>query len=71
MSNRELYLKTLEAINDLFSDTSVSRNMAQGNLEQLRDEIDLMLRALREDEKRKELNIKIEVLESEIAALEG
>lgn len=49
MSNEELYQKALDAIQDLFSDTSVGQAKARENLRGLTGEIEIMYDALRED----------------------
>ena len=49
MTNQDLYEKALSAINDLFSDTSVSVDKAIENLESLKDEIDVLISALDEN----------------------
>jgi len=41
MSNEELYDKALEAINELYSDMSVSQRHCRIHLRALRDEIDI------------------------------
>jgi len=45
-NNEELYKDALEAINNLFADKSVSVESAISNLENLRDEIDLLIDSL-------------------------
>lgn len=46
MTNEELYEKAIDAINDLFSDTSVSKEDAKGNLQGLLDEIAILMQSL-------------------------
>ena len=48
--NEELYEKALEAINNLYSDQSVSREKALRNLQGLSGEIDIMVNALGDDD---------------------
>ena len=43
MNNEELYKAALNAINKLFSDMSVSKEKAVENLENLKDEIDILI----------------------------
>lgn len=50
MDNQELYDLALEAITKLFSDTSVSRSTAKENLENLKDEINVLLSTLEDEE---------------------
>jgi hypothetical protein len=45
--NDKLYDAALEAIEKLFTDVSVSKTTARQNMESLRDEIDVMIKALR------------------------
>ncbi len=45
-SNDKLFKSAMRAINDLFSDTSVSRKKAQNNLKALKDEIDILMDTL-------------------------
>lgn len=45
----DLYEKALEAIREMFNDTSVSKSDAIGNLTGLREEIELLLDALEND----------------------
>lgn len=47
--NRELYSKAEAAIEELFSDTSVSLQQAIENLEELKGTIDMYISALEED----------------------
>ena len=49
MSNEDLYQMAVQAINELFSDTSVSKETAIGNLRSLRDEIDTLIESLEVD----------------------
>lgn len=44
--NDALYENALKAINDLFFDTSVSQETALMNLENLKEEIDLLIETL-------------------------
>jgi len=44
--NEAKYQRALNAINDLFSDTTVDKSEAAENLQGLRDEIDLLLDSL-------------------------
>ena len=46
MENEELYKNALEAINKLFADMSVGKETAIQNLENLKDEIDLLTESL-------------------------
>jgi hypothetical protein len=47
MSNNELLLKAAkDALNNLFSDTSVDKEVCRENLGELRDEIDSLLESL-------------------------
>ena len=46
MDNERLYEKALEAITELFSDSSVSRGTAIENLESLIQEIQIMIDSL-------------------------
>jgi len=46
MNNEELYKAALKAINELFSDRSVSKEKAVDNLESLREEIDILIETL-------------------------
>jgi hypothetical protein len=46
MTNEELYEKALEAIRDMFGDTSVGASKTRENLEGLIDEIEMMLDTL-------------------------
>ena len=46
MGNEELYKYALEAINKLFADKSVSKETAIQNLENLKDEINLLIETL-------------------------
>lgn len=48
-SNEELYGNALEAIRNLFSDTSVSIENCKANLQSLKDEIDAMIDTLVSD----------------------
>ena len=50
MTNEELYDKAMEAITDLFSDTSVSSRMCKENLANLVDEIHIMIDSLEIEE---------------------
>lgn len=50
MSNEQLYQDALDAVNKLFSDKSVSQSKARENLKSLRDEIDLLIDTLKDDE---------------------
>ena len=49
MTNEELLENARKAIEVLFSDTSVSVEMAIENLQSLRDEIEISIRALQAD----------------------
>jgi len=44
--NEKFYEEALKAINKLFFDTSVSQDMARVNLENLKEEIDLLIETL-------------------------
>ena len=44
--NEELYQAALNAINELFGDTSVSKETTRDSLEALRDEIEILLESL-------------------------
>jgi len=46
MDNEQLYKKALEAIKELFSDTSVNQEETVRQLEALKDEIDIMIESL-------------------------
>jgi hypothetical protein len=46
MSNEELYEQVIKAIDELFSDTSVSTREAINNLQALKDEIDIRIETL-------------------------
>ena len=46
MTHEELLKRAKEAINGVFSDTSVSKEQAAESLQQLIDEIDILLEAL-------------------------
>ncbi len=48
-SNDDLYQVAVDVINKLFSDASVSRETAIGNLKSLRDEIDTLIESLEAD----------------------
>ena len=48
MDNAELYDKALEAITELFNDTSVSQKQAEQNLNSLIDEITILIETLDE-----------------------
>jgi hypothetical protein len=52
MDNDELLEKAKSAIDNLFSDTSVSRAKCRENLEDLQSEIETKLDALRADDER-------------------
>ena len=47
MTNQQLYDKALKAIEELYSDLSVSKEQAIKNLSAIKDEIDIMLDGLR------------------------
>lgn len=47
--NDALYEKTLDAVKCLFFDTSVSQETALMNLENLKEEIDLLIETLEKD----------------------
>ena len=49
MTNEELYEKAKEAISELFNDNSVSQDDCRGNLEGLKEEIEVLLEAISED----------------------
>lgn len=49
-TNKELYDKALEAITELFSDTSVSKETAIENLNTLLGEIEVMIESLEVEE---------------------
>jgi len=46
MSQDALYLKAMDAINQLFGDTSVERSETKSNLESLAEQVETMLDAL-------------------------
>ena len=46
MTNKELYDRAVEVINDLFNDTSVSQEDARANLQSLVEEIGVKLESL-------------------------
>ena len=46
MNNEELYKAALNAINKLFFDMSVSKEKAVENLENLKDEIDILIETI-------------------------
>lgn len=48
--NDELYKKALDAIKELFGDDSVGQSKARENLEALKDEIDVMIDTLEDDD---------------------
>ncbi len=48
MTNEQLYDAAMDAVTKLFSDQSVSMAEAKRNLERLRDEIDILLDALKD-----------------------
>ena len=50
MTNEELYQVALDAIQNLFSDKSVSTRECEKNLESLKDEIDMLLGAIEVDQ---------------------
>lgn len=47
MTNEELFEKALDAIKNLFSDTSVSQRQAIDNLEELKGEIEILIDSLK------------------------
>lgn len=49
MKNDDLYEKALDVINDLFYDQSVSSEQAKNNLENLKEEIDLLIDTLKDE----------------------
>lgn len=51
---REKMKAVLEAVDDLFSDTSVPAEVTLDNLEEVRAEIDFKIGAIKEDLKRRE-----------------
>jgi len=50
MLNEELYEKAVEAITELFSDSSVSQSTAKKNLNSLIGEIEILISTLSDDE---------------------
>lgn len=54
MSHKTLIQAVEEALDDLFSDTTVSRNTTYGDLSDIRANIDIKMESLKEDMKRVE-----------------
>ena len=49
MTHKDLVQLAKDAINNVFSDTSVSRSQTRESLEELRDDIEINLQVLEED----------------------